>query len=151
MVKRKRLTIEEKNQIGTFCVSCGAIDDLVYHHILPLSFGGKDVLSNICCLCNNCHYKLHHCGKEKKYNQTYSDLIKEGIKNSSKKSGRKPGSLDKLTFELKNDILEYLTNNPDLTIFKNCNELLEKHNISRNTFKKYCRLMKEESASDGPQ
>ena len=58
--------------------------------------------------------------------------IRDGISASSKKSGRKPGSLDKLTPQLKTDIKAYLTDRSIKQI-----DLMKKHGISRNTLKKY--------------
>lgn len=65
--------------------------------------------------------------------------IKQGIEASDKKSGRKFGSLDKLTEDLRVDILEYLKNR-DMTQAG----LVKKHNISRNTMKKYIDIVKAE-------
>ncbi len=61
-----------------------------------------------------------------------SKAITDGIAASNKKSGRKTGQLDKMTDELKNDILNYLRNRHITQ-----NELIKKYNISRNTLKKY--------------
>ena len=58
--------------------------------------------------------------------------IKDGIKASSKKSGRKEGQLDKMTPELEADIRKFLT---DCSIKQI--DLMNKYNISRNTLKKY--------------
>lgn len=58
--------------------------------------------------------------------------IKDGIQASNKKSGRKIGQLDKMTEELREDIQQYLN---DRTIKQV--DLMKKHNISRNTLKKY--------------
>lgn len=58
--------------------------------------------------------------------------IKDGIKASEKKSGRKTGQLDKMTDELRTDIELFLK---DRTIKQV--DLMRKHNISRNTLKKY--------------
>lgn len=58
--------------------------------------------------------------------------IKDGIKASEKKSGRKTGQLDKMTDELRTDIELFLK---DRTIKQA--DLMRKHNISRNTLKKY--------------
>lgn len=62
---------------------------------------------------------------------------KDGIAASGKKSGRKKGSLDKLTDELEADIRKYLT---DRTVTQK--ELMDKHGISRNTLKKYVNFIK---------
>lgn len=61
--------------------------------------------------------------------------IKDGIAASDKKSGRPPGKLDKVTDALKADIQLYLK---DRTIKQV--DLMKKHNISRNTLKKYIAL-----------
>lgn len=67
-----------------------------------------------------------------------SKAIKDGIAASDKKSGRKKGQLDKMTNELKNDILNYVT---DRTITQV--ELMKKYNISRNTLKKYINIVNQ--------
>lgn len=64
--------------------------------------------------------------------------IRDGLKASGKKAGRKPGQLDKLTDELQADIVLYLA---DRSI--KASSLMKKHNISRNTFKKYVQYVKE--------
>lgn len=65
--------------------------------------------------------------------------IKDGINASNKTSGRKTGALDKMTDELREDIKNYLN---DRTIKQT--DLMEKHNISRNTLKKYIKIVKEQ-------
>lgn len=61
-----------------------------------------------------------------------SKAITDGIAASDKKSGRKAGQLDKMTEELQADIEVYLVDRSVTQI-----ELMEKHDISRNTLKKY--------------
>ena len=58
--------------------------------------------------------------------------IKDGIKASSKKSGRKEGQLYKMTPELEADIRKFLTDRSIKQI-----DLMNKYNISRNTLKIY--------------
>jgi len=41
------------------CDKCGKMDDLQLHHIIPRYLGGKDILSNITCLCIDCHALVH--------------------------------------------------------------------------------------------
>ena len=65
--------------------------------------------------------------------------IKQGIEASEKKQGRKIGQLDKMSEELKNDIRKFLTNRSVKQV-----DLMNKHNISRNTLKKYIKLVSEE-------
>ena len=69
---------------------------------------------------------------------TISKRTKDGMAASPNKAGRKPGQLDKLTEELQADILLYLA---DRSI--KASSLMKKHNISRNTFKKYVQYVKE--------
>ena len=63
--------------------------------------------------------------------------ITDGIANSSKKSGRPVGKLDKISPELKADIYLFLK---DRTIKQV--DLMNKYDISRNTLKKYVELAK---------
>ena len=65
--------------------------------------------------------------------------VRDGIAASSKASGRKKGQIDKMTEELKADIQEYLANRSIKQ-----SDLMKKHNISRNTLKKYAELLKAE-------
>lgn len=71
-----------------------------------------------------------------------SKAITDGIAASSKKSGRKPGKLDKMTKELQEDIKHYLA---DRTVKQST--LMNKHGISRNTLKKYIEKVKNRSDS----
>lgn len=64
--------------------------------------------------------------------------IKDGILASNKKSGRPMGKLDKMTDALKEDIQLFLN---DRTIKQI--DLMKKHNLSRNTLKKYIALVKD--------
>lgn len=91
---RKKLTEFEKSLIGRVCCNCGSEEDLQYHHIVPLALGGRDIISNMCCLCYDCHYKLHHNGEEGKVNN-YGEAIRVGLQMAylqGKKcfEGRKP-------------------------------------------------------------
>lgn len=63
--------------------------------------------------------------------------IKQGIEASTKKSGRKFGQLDKMSDELKDDIKLFLIDRSIKQV-----DLMKKHNISRNTLKKYIELVK---------
>ena len=69
---------------------------------------------------------------------TLINRIKNGIAASDKQQGRKQGTLDKMTDELKEDIKAFLQDRSIKQI-----DLMEKHNISRNTLKKYIELVKE--------
>lgn len=62
--------------------------------------------------------------------------IKQGIQASDKKQGRKPGQLDKMSDELKEDIKLFLNDRSIKQV-----DLMKKHNISRNTLKKYIAIV----------
>ena len=66
-----------------------------------------------------------------------SKRTKDGMAASPNKAGRKQGQLDKLTDELQADIVLYMS---DRNI--KASDLMKKHNISRNTFKKYVENVK---------
>lgn len=63
--------------------------------------------------------------------------IIQGIQASEKKSGRKFNSLDKMTEELRLDIKAFIDDRSIKQI-----DLMNKHNISRNTLKKYVEIVK---------
>lgn len=70
--------------------------------------------------------------------QTTVQRIKDGIKASEKKSGRPTGKLDKMSDELKEDIKKLITDRNVKYI-----DIMKKHNISRNTLKKYEAIVRE--------
>ena len=67
-----------------------------------------------------------------------SKAITDGIAASPKKSGRKEGQLDKMTDSLRNDIDLYLGDRNVTQV-----EIMRKHDISRNTLKKYVKYVQE--------
>lgn len=69
--------------------------------------------------------------------KTISQRTKDGMAASPNKAGRKTGQFDKLTDELQGDIVLYLA---DRNI--KASTLMKKHNISRNTLKKYAEYVK---------
>lgn len=44
---------------GNVCMNCGSIDNIEYHHIVPLCNGGFDIDTNVIALCYDCHLKAH--------------------------------------------------------------------------------------------
>lgn len=50
-----------KEKLGVKCIYCGhsGENEIEYHHIVPVSQGGDNRLSNIVPLCNECHKKAH--------------------------------------------------------------------------------------------
>ena len=63
---------------------------------------------------------------------------KDGMAASPKKAGRVPGKLDKMSDALENDIRKYLSDRSIKQV-----TLMNRHNISRNTLKKYISIVKE--------
>lgn len=70
---------------------------------------------------------------------TLSKRTRDGLAASPNKSGRKTGQVDKLTPELKEDIIKYLH---DRSIKQTA--LIKKHKICRNTLCKYIEIVKTE-------
>ena len=66
-----------------------------------------------------------------------SQRTKDGMAASANKAGRKVGQLDKLTESLKVDITAYLSDRSIRQV-----DLMKKHQVSRNTLKKYINLIK---------
>ena len=74
-----------------------------------------------------------------KEREIFIQRIKQGIEASDKKSGRKFGQLDKMSDDLKEDIKLFLSDRSIKQV-----DLMRKHNISRNTLKKYVAVIKDE-------
>ena len=83
---------------------------------------------------------ISELARAEKERETLSKRIKDGIEASEKKSGRKNGQFDKMTDSLKADIIEYLA---DKQRKIKAVDLMKKHGISRNTFKKYVKYVHE--------
>lgn len=62
--------------------------------------------------------------------------ITDGLKASDKKPGRPAGKVDKMTQELEEDIKKYIVDRSVKAV-----DLMRKHNISRNTFRKYVEIV----------
>lgn len=80
---------------------------------------------------------ISELARAEKERQTISQRTKDGMAASPNKAGRKTGQLDKLTDELQGDITLYLTDRSIKSA-----DIMQKHNISRNTFRKYCEYVK---------
>lgn len=135
---RKKLTEFEKSLIGRVCCNCGSEEDLQYHHIVPLALGGRDIISNMCCLCYDCH-QLIHFGENKNINHSKATKVGQQMAYlNGKQIGRPVGNLDKLTDELREDIKLFINDRSIKQV-----DLMNKHNISRNTLKKYIEIIKK--------
>jgi predicted transcriptional regulator len=78
---RKRLCKEDYVAIGSVCSNCGSNEELQYHHIIPLNAGGKNIRSNIVCLCGSCHDLVHGITRKGYHNES----VKKGIKEAKAK------------------------------------------------------------------
>jgi predicted transcriptional regulator YheO len=99
---RKELILKK----GTVCCNCqkdkGEL--ILFHHIVPLSIGGKDLLTNIVPICDDCHQLIHHNINEKGQFK-HSELIKAGLKKAKDNGvhlGRKNTGIEDIPDILKN-------------------------------------------------
>lgn len=74
---------------------------------------------------------------------TLIQRTKDGIAASGKTQGRKKGQVDKLTPALKKALIEYNKNRSIKQI-----DLMKKYRISRNTLKKYAKIVAEETKNE---
>lgn len=137
------LTKTQKEEIGLQCCNCGSKIDLQYHHIVPLSLGGNNILSNLCCLCYKCHSLLHFGNKK---NINHSEATKAGIqkaKAQGKQIGMKKGTklITKKSITSKEKIREL---NIDFNGNLSNEETYKFIGISRKTFYKYKAEMRQE-------
>ena len=67
------------------CFDCNSTTNIVYHHVVPTSLGGKNTIP----LCQPCHDKVHYINKPR--NISLSELTKKGIQRA-KQRGVKIGT-----------------------------------------------------------
>lgn len=140
-MERTSLSKERKLKIGTKCINCGSVDDLVYHHVIPLSIGGNDIDSNMVCLCGSCHNKLHNITDADRI--AHSLLIKNGIKRARKKGtslGRPKTGVPK---EFKTEFMKFLNKEG---IYHKCTitHFAFLNDIAVSTYYKYVGILKED-------
>lgn len=54
--RREKVLSRDNHQ----CVNCRCEKQLEVHHIVPVSAGGEDGISNLCTLCSDCHRRAHN-------------------------------------------------------------------------------------------
>ena len=118
-MRRRTLTKKDKEEIGLQCCNCGSTSDLQYHHIIPIAIGGKDINSNMCCLCYDCHYKLHHDGKDKKVS-SFSELIKKGQAKAREKGGNIGQTANEVTVVFNDDRVKVFDSAKYAAEYLNC-------------------------------
>lgn len=130
-----------KKELGNICVNCGIkCDSIHYHHIVPLSKGGTNNISNIVPLCEKCHGAIHGINFA-----SHSELTKEGIKRA-KEQGKQIGQVKgtklvtKKSIEMKEQILKYSKEFNGSLSDVDCIKLL---GIARNSYYKYKKELKE--------
>ena len=80
---------EVYNRNNGCCINCGisqSIEEMEFHHVIPLSIGGNDVASNIVCLCSKCHKLLH--GISNNGIISHSALTKAGLQKARKRGAQ---------------------------------------------------------------
>ena len=82
---------------------------------------------------------LYYGDKDRCKHEYISQRTKEGMAASANKAGRKTGHIDKMTQELRDDIIAYLGDRNVKAV-----DLIKKHGISRNTFKKYVKIVESQ-------
>jgi hypothetical protein len=55
-----------KPLLPEYCQNCLTVEDLVIHHIVPISVGGTNYFTNLCVLCGECHSKIHRNTEDNK-------------------------------------------------------------------------------------
>jgi len=85
----QRVKLEVIIRDKLICVQCDAILHLgktiysvingVFHHIIPMVYGGENEAFNICLLCKTCHDQAHKGREDKrKYFFSFENFIRTG-------------------------------------------------------------------------
>ena len=57
--KRQAIPLWMKIYHGEFCTVCKTTENVEYHHIVPVSWGGKTEVDNLMPLCRMHHMQMH--------------------------------------------------------------------------------------------
>jgi hypothetical protein len=124
-----------------FCINCQK-PATHYHHVVPKSLGGNDG-TNIVPLCDKCHSIIHGVSFSNGV-ISHSELTKKGLQKAKEKGsqiGRKQGDIIETNkAKIAKAIIEKY--NYDFNGTLSDAETILKANISRNTFYKYKRELK---------
>ena len=85
-----------KDMLPKKCCNCGSTENLQYHHIVPVVYGGNEVPTNVAVLCGSCHSKTHY-GKGDVIN--HNDAVRRGLeaaKARGVKLGRKEADAERI-------------------------------------------------------
>lgn len=64
-----------ENNIKNICVNCESTKNLMLHHIVPLSKGGTNRLTNVVFLCEKCHRSIEAKEQIQKYSNELDIII----------------------------------------------------------------------------
>lgn len=131
-----------RKEKGVKCCNCQSVEDIQYHHIVPMSSGGFDIISNIAPLCTKCHALVHS-----KKSMASSTLIKQGMAKA-KAEGKRIGQPKGAKLNTQKSILSkqfIIQNSKDFKGIMTDTEIIEKLSLSRNTFYKYKKELREEA------
>ena len=127
---------------GAVCCNCYSYEgnNIIFHHIVPLSLGGTNNIANIVPLCEKCHNLIHHqCHNNGQY--THSDLIKAGMqraRENGKVIGRKTLTIEMIPDDFKK--IHYpKIKNKETTV----SELSRQLGMSRTTIYKYIGMIEK--------
>lgn len=145
MARTNSITKEKQNYLisikGSKCCNCETEcgNNIIFHHVIPISIGGTENDSNLVPLCKNCHTKLHGISSENNI-LSHSALIKEGIKKA-KENGIHCGRKEITKDDIPSIFYEFYekTLNNELTI----TEAAARIPMSRTTFYKYKKILEE--------
>lgn len=119
------------------CMNCGSTTGIVYHHIVPVIYGGNEVPTNIAVLCNICHGKVHY-GKCSEID--HGEAVKRG-QEAAKARGVKLGRRKKIDTE---NVLRVIAENS--TQFNESSlltesEIMEMVELKLTQYSKYKRML----------
>jgi len=86
MIRDPKLRNNCLNRDRHICLNCEAIATHA-HHIVPLSLGGNDILSNLASLCEECHERVHGIKL-----QNHAELTKKGLQKAKERGVKLGGS-----------------------------------------------------------
>lgn len=125
------------------CVCCGeAIDEPIWHHILPCRLGGGDLVTNIVPVCHACHQAIHNMkpniyyrfksmgkvgGRKVDYKPEYDDIFEDYVRCRISRSEASARLNKGIHFKENKAFKEFMQRNNILRLKNRLDIILSKH------------------------
>lgn len=94
--ERSAIPAKVRAALPKCCCNCGSTENLHFHHIVPVIYGGRNIPSNIAVVCESCHSHIHYGENGEILSST---AIKKGVAKAKERGvhfGKKPADYERI-------------------------------------------------------